>query len=367
MPATYGFAGWLTNAAALYLTFHPLEFRGVRSLKLGWQGIVPRRAAGVALKAVQTLLDRLVRVEELFARLEPSRLRATLAPVLAAGADDAATALCGPDAAAVAAQALPGLERHLEEVLERLAAEPRKAINLRGLALRNLTGENVGHLVHIFKTVGGRELRIIRMSGWVFGGLLGIAQAGIWLLVPRVWMLPTMGALVGAITNALALWLVFRPRNEVRIAGLRIQGLFHRRQAEVAALYASLFAERVITPRAVAEEALLRPLARATVDAVASVAAAKGVAGVERAGTERKVLVDGLVERYRAALPHLERLLAKAMPVERLIRERLADLPPEEFEPILRNAFREDEWILIALGGILGAVVGTVQALGLAL
>ena len=33
-----------------------------------------------------------------------------------------------------------------------------------------------------------------------------------------------------------------------------------------------------------------------------------------------------------------------------------------EFETVLRSIFHEDEWILIALGGVLGTAIGTLHA-----
>jgi len=36
-------------------------------------------------------------------------------------------------------------------------------------------------------------------------------------------------------------------------------------------------------------------------------------------------------------------------------------MPPEEFQELLRPCFKEDEWILIALGAVLGMVAGIAQ------
>ena len=47
--------------------------------------------------------------------------------------------------------------------------------------------------------------------------------------------------------------------------------------------------------------------------------------------------------------------------VERLFRERMESLSPEEFQDLLRPAFQEDEWILIAIGGALGFGAGLAQ------
>ena len=44
-------------------------------------------------------------------------------------------------------------------------------------------------------------------------------------------------------------------------------------------------------------------------------------------------------------------------------REKMAELPPEDFEGVLHPAFEEDEIQLILLGGALGALAGALQLL----
>ena len=61
------------------------------------------------------------------------------------------------------------------------------------------------------------------------------------------------------------------------------------------------------------------------------------------------------------SVERLEEYAGKAMDIENTMREKMAALPPEEFETILRTAFQEDEWILIAVGAVLGALVGLGQ------
>ena len=46
-----------------------------------------------------------------------------------------------------------------------------------------------------------------------------------------------------------------------------------------------------------------------------------------------------------------------------LIEERLGALEKEQFERMLRGIFEEDEWILIVVGGALGASIGVLQGL----
>ena len=51
----------------------------------------------------------------------------------------------------------------------------------------------------------------------------------------------------------------------------------------------------------------------------------------------------------------------EALDMETTIRTKMAELPAAEFEGVLHPAFEEDEIQLIALGGLLGAIVGVIQ------
>ncbi|MCG8668499.1 MAG: hypothetical protein MI867_03730, partial [Pseudomonadales bacterium] len=50
-----------------------------------------------------------------------------------------------------------------------------------------------------------------------------------------------------------------------------------------------------------------------------------------------------------------------AMDVENTVIEKVKDLPPEDFEKMIRPIFEEDEWIMTLGGGVLGLAVGLFQ------
>ena len=54
--------------------------------------------------------------------------------------------------------------------------------------------------------------------------------------------------------------------------------------------------------------------------------------------------------------------MEEAMRLEVTIRERLSELPPEHFEPLLHDVFRDDEWKLIAVGLVPAALIGVAQS-----
>ena len=56
-----------------------------------------------------------------------------------------------------------------------------------------------------------------------------------------------LGVIVGWVTNALGMWLIFEPPEPKRILGIKVHGLFLRRQDEAAEVYARIIADDVIT------------------------------------------------------------------------------------------------------------------------
>jgi len=52
---------------------------------------------------------------------------------------------------------------------------------------------------------------------------------------------------------------------------------------------------------------------------------------------------------------------SQAQAVQAMLHERISQQPPAEFQELVRPIFHEDEWILVAIGGALGALVGWAQ------
>jgi hypothetical protein len=44
--------------------------------------------------------------------------------------------------------------------------------------------------------------------------------------------------------------------------------------------------------------------------------------------------------------------------VQKMLHSKISVQPPAEFQDLVRPIFHEDEWILVAIGGFLGALVG---------
>ncbi|PJZ70538.1 DUF445 domain-containing protein [Leptospira perolatii] len=387
MPFTYGFVGWFTNVVALKMTFYPLEFVGIPPY-LGWQGIVPKKAQKLALKSVNIMTERLIKVEDFFAKVDPDQLEKEFQPVLNEMIPLATSELIH--------HINPELRKHLENghetevvkavrekcshtvknIMTQVKENVSAVFNFRSLVLRKLTGPNVKRIVDIFQEVGSKEFTFIERCGWYLGGALGVLQAIAWNYLPIWWTLPIQGVIVGYITNWVALTMIFRPLYEKRFGPFKYRGLFLARQEDVSRKYSNVFATQVLTARNVLEEILYKRAARTLVETIQheteNVAAKlhlKGDLDEEDKGEEsdfehtKKEVISRISDTLANSSSKLETYMSRAMSIENNMFKRMKDLPPEEFEPILRSAFQEDEYILILIGSVLGAIVGLLQGL----
>jgi uncharacterized membrane protein YheB (UPF0754 family) len=85
------------------------------------------------------------------------------------------------------------------------------------------------------------------------------------------------------------------------------------------------------------------------------------ILGTEEYENIKKAVSDRTVAAMDTMLGHAEGYFEEALDLERTLHVKMSALPPDAFESLLRPVFSEDEWKLIALGGILGVCIGCVQ------
>ena len=387
VPLVAAFVGWLTNWQALVMIFRPLKFRGIGPI--GWQGILPRKALKFADDVGRMLTERLLSPRDLALRLDPAEMEQLLARTL-----DAETRTLTREAAelirpgawdqlpeplreSIVAQVRAQTSLAARELFDKLQGISDELLDVRALVTRELTGDNTSRLVMMFKRIGNKELKFIEYSGGVFGLLIGLAQAAAWGLFGIWWTMPLVGVVVGLATNWLALQMVFRPQQPTRYLGVvTYQGVFARRQAEIARDYGKIAAEQILTPRnlirLITKGAGGERLARLISETVATRLDTewKKVEPLVPVRVEPEVLArikqlaaQRIVARIPDVTPELESYIERKLDVARTIEGKLAALPKAEFERVLRGLFEEDELVLIIIGGVLGGAVGLVQGL----
>lgn len=385
IPVIAALIGYGTNWVAVRMTFRPLEFVGIREPWLGWQGTIPRKAKRMAAIAVDASLSKLASLSEIFDQIGPDRLAQRLIEELQPRAGELTdeimleqdpelwTSLPEPVRASVRERVRRRMPQAVEGLMDDLREHIDQLLDLRLMVVEQL-GRNRELLNHTFREVGSEEFAFIIRSGAYFGLPLGLIQMVTWIVMPAWWVLPIAGLAVGYATNWLALNLIFRPIEPVRLGPVVLHGLFQRRQDDVADEFSRIVAREVLTvsnlidelfhgPRSDRTRALMRAHTQPLVDEAAGIArpAVQLSVGSEHYAEIKHELSSEAVERSTEVLddPTLDAERASVLASE--MSERMRALEPHEFQELLRPAFKEDEMTLILLGAALGGIAGALQ------
>lgn len=356
IPCMAAFVGISTNWLGVKMLFYPIEYTGYSLMRFddhpaglfGWQGVVPVRTEKMAMRLVDIVTRRLFGLTEAFGRLEAK----VTANLLAAPVEESIRMECGDNWANILRPILPFV---LQRVIKALQRDIEEVMDLPNLVLHSFVRDKQV-LVNLFQKVGRVELEFLVESGFAFGFLLGIGQMALWAAKPKMWTLPVAGALVGYLTNYIAIKLLFEPANPVECGPFVLQGLFESRQTEVSEEFGHFMGTRVLN-----SPALLDSLSNEHKDRLHSFLRRELPFFVP----EHIIYATISAIKKIAAKPHehsqIHFYITNKLEIENTLSSRLKLLSPTDFEDILHPVFQEDEIILIVVGGILGALAGFMQ------
>jgi hypothetical protein len=226
----------------------------------------------------------------------------------------------------------------------------------------------------VFLDIGRRELKFIQNFGFVFGFVLGIPVAVLTHFVTFWWLLPILGVVVGYVTNWVALWMIYEPAEPEQWGPIRVHGLFIRRQHDVAEVYARIVADEILTvsgfgsellngPQSDRTRSLIEQSMRPAIDRATGPLrpAVRLALGGREYDSIQQAFASEPVERMMEPLsdPAFNRAQSAAM--RKLITDRIRAMPPSEFADLLRTATKEDEWLLLLHGAVLGLAGGLIH------
>ncbi|WP_461157726.1 DUF445 domain-containing protein [Saccharopolyspora tripterygii] len=389
IPLVAALIGYVTKILAIKMMFYPVDFRGKKPW-LGWQGIVPKHAAKMAGIACDTLTEQLLSPQEVVERLDPERIVAEVEKPLRHAIEEIVEEVGSTYQPAVW-EAMPKIVRRamiqrvqndaprmLSEIMDEIKSDVDNVFDLKSMVVTALVRDKE-LLNRIFLEAGGKEFQFIRRSGAVFGFVIGLVQMSAWVVFKAPILMPLFGLFTGWFTDWLALKMIFRPRQPTTYLGLfEWQGLFLKRREEVSEAYGELIAREIITPRNVIEEVMRGPLSDKVLALVTRkvdeelsrrTSIAKPLVVFAVGGRRYQDLKNRIAEMVMGRLPetmsYVEDYAADAMDIRNTLVSKMKELDAEEFEELLRPAFREEEWMLIATGALLGFGVGEAQVLAL--
>lgn len=408
VPLFTGAIGYLTNLSGVWMLFEPVRFAGwrlpglaplVRFLPrrlqqipgvmhgaVGWQGIIPSRAAKMGSLAVDKGIAKLGSPSEFYAQLDPEAIAEHVLQTARGDMRETVERVMEREHPALWRDLPPRMrervhervQQQLPEIVRSLMAEIGEHIDqlldIKLMVIRRMEAQP--ELANrIFRAVGHNELRFIVNFGFWFGLALGVPTAILTeVLFHEWWLLPILGVVIGYVTNLLAIVMIFEPAEPRRILGLRWHGLFLRRQAEVADVYAGIIADDIVTtanigselmhgPRSDRTRHLIEAAMRPAVDqATGPLQPAVRVAvGTREYDAIRESVAAEAVDYTITPLQDPEFNRRQGERVRALIAERMREMPAPDFTEMLRTAIKEDEWLLYLHGAVLGFGAGLVH------
>ena len=177
---------------------------------------------------------------------------------------------------------------------------------------------------------------------------------------------PAIGALIGAVTNDVAIRMLFRPYQPWTLAGIRVPmtpGLIPRERQQISEAIASTFVEHVFSDQDLPKMIFTDDVKEKIRDKVGGL--------LDQMGAMLKIndTMLGMAKGMAATqlISELENLSAHlgddSVRIKRMIQERIDELDVQTLEDLVlgfsRKQFRHITWF----GALLGAMIGVVQVI----
>lgn len=385
IPIISAVVGWATNYLAVQMMFYPLEFVGIFKPYLGWQGLIPSKRIKMAEISVDLVLGRLLSVEELAKRIDPQefgnsierRLHQIVRRIINDVMEEFTPALWAGLPVHVKELIYKRVESDIPNLVDKIVTDFQynvtEIIDIKELVVEHLN-DHPELINEIFLSAGSKEFPFIIQSGFYFGFLFGLPTMVAWYFYEAWWILPLGGLIVGYATNWIALQIIFEPKEPMKIGPMTIQGMFLKRQPEVADVYSDLVERKLLTAENISKAMLKGSGSNQLLELIELhvkhaieryVALAQPYLGLslgsEKYFKMKNIAVERIFKDTDKFMRYGHEYSTKALRVGDDLKEKMLCLSPSEFENVLRPAYKQDEWKLIIVGSLLGAGAGVLQ------
>ncbi len=191
----------------------------------------------------------------------------------------------------------------------------------------------------------------------------------LWALIS----VPVIAALIGYITNYIAVRMLFRPHKAVRIAGITFQGLVPRRQKEIAAslgamIERDLFSQEDIHAALSGTETAQEATAFLSeqIDAFAQkIGAQNPMVGMFLQGPLleqiKQMLAGQMAERFPEFMERVVARVEHRLDVSEIVARKIEAFDLSKLESLIYEISSRELKTIEVLGGVLGFLVGLVQ------
>lgn len=412
IPFVTALVTWGHVWMALKMLFYPIKFWGIPIKNfpgggIGWQGIVPRKAGKISGVIVDQALSKLGSLDEFFQAMHPEEVAEYISHAMNDNLENLIDEIMNERSASLWNSLPYAVKRRiyaygheqLPDVMKQLVIEltynVENLVDMREMIVNKMESDRA-LMVRMFLKVGQKEINFIWHISALIGFLFGIVQMVVFWFVPQHWTVPFFASIWGFLTNWIAIWMVFNPiephyirfpkffsltkqppfihLQKPHMGVFNWQGGFMKRQEEVSDVFAEIVVKDLVTLKNIMQEmmygsrsattrSLIKEHIHPILESQVIQTTLKYGLGRKEFGQLKHTIVDKSIEATMIPMSNPELNESRANKIFGMFKERILALTPNEFQNLLRPAFREDEMTLIVLGGATGFLAGWLHLL----
>ncbi|MEJ8844877.1 DUF445 family protein [Lacibacter sp. H375] len=189
-------------------------------------------------------------------------------------------------------------------------------------------------------------------------------------------LIPVISAFIGWVTNWVAIKMLFHPRNPVNVLGIRIQGIFPKRQEQFAEKLGKLVSRELLSFSDIEEKISnpenlkkVLPMVETHIDHFLRVKLGESMPMISM------FIGDKTIEKLKVTfMEELEILFPKVMKdytntlkqqldLEHIVTEKVKAFSGDKLEEILYQVMAKEFRFVEIIGGVLGFLIGILQVL----
>ena len=191
-----------------------------------------------------------------------------------------------------------------------------------------------------------------------------------------IYTLPLIGALIGWLTNYIAIKMLFHPKNEIKIFFFSLQGIFPKRQRALAEKLGQVVSTELVSAQEVTAHLKEKATSEAVLDHI-SMRIEEGIASRlprifpmlamlmsgEITNKLKKALLEQISGLNEELIDKLSRELEEELDVQAIVEEKVAAFSSDKLEEILFSIMRREFKFVEVVGAVLGFFIGLIQIL----
>jgi uncharacterized membrane protein YheB (UPF0754 family) len=187
-------------------------------------------------------------------------------------------------------------------------------------------------------------------------------------------LIPVISALIGWFTNWIAIIMLFRPKNEVKILFFKIQGVFPKNQERVAEQIGKMVSNELFSAKDIRAHIehhdnldTIRNAVEIKIDEYLNVTFPKNypITSIFVGKNRKNKIKDDLILEVEKVAPEvIEKYVQNieaSLNIEDIVRGKVAALPPDRLEEMLNSILKKEFKFIEYIGGVIGLIIGILQ------